>query len=374
MKTNLFSWCLTLAMLAGIHPFARGAQYFRLAGPAATKITAFDADGSLVWTNARTGTNYWVQTVAVLPGGTNWVDYIELPVTTRTHTNQIVSFNPPAGMTLIPAGMFTLGDNLDGETDAVPASVTVSGVYMDVNLVSYSQWQAVYTWAASNGYGLVDAGTGKATNHPVHTVSWYDAVKWSNARSQVEGLTPMYYTDAALTLVYTNGDLNTVYVKWTANGYRLPTEAEWEKAARGGLRGQRFPWGNTISESQANYDGNTSSFAYDLGPDGFNATYATGPYPYTSPVGSFAANGYGLHDMAGNVWEWCWDWRGVPPYPTGCAYLGGTDPHGPATGIYRCLRGGDWYYYADYARCANRGYDFPSTASDHNGLRCVRGL
>ena len=89
----------------------------------------------------------------------------------------------------------------------------------------------------------------------MQTVNWYDCVKWCNARSQQEGLTPVYYTDAGLTQVYTNGETTTVYANWTANGYRLPTEAEWEKAARGGLSGQRFPWGNTITESQANYYG-----------------------------------------------------------------------------------------------------------------------
>ena len=132
-------------------------------------------------------------------------------------------------------------------SDAIPTNVYVSAFYMDTNLVSYSQWQSVYSYATSHGYGFDDAGSGKAANHPVQTVDWYDVVKWSNARSQQAGLTPVYYTDAGLTQVYTNGNVDAVYANWAASGYRLPTEAEWEKAARGGLSGQRFPWGNTIS-------------------------------------------------------------------------------------------------------------------------------
>jgi formylglycine-generating enzyme required for sulfatase activity len=112
---------------------------------------------------------------------------------------------------------------------------------MDTNLVSYSQWQPVFSYATSQGYGFDNSGAGKAANHPVQTVNWYDVVKWCNARSQQAGLTPVYYTDAAFMAIYTNGDVDAVYANWSADGYRLPTEAEWEKAARGGLSGQRFP-------------------------------------------------------------------------------------------------------------------------------------
>ena len=276
------------------------------------------------------------------------------------------SATAPPGTVLIPAGSFTMGDSI-GDIDifgAAPVTATVSAFYMDINLISLSQWQTVYQWATLvGGYSFVNAGSGKAANHPVQTVDWYDCVKWCNARSEQAGLVPAYYTDAALTSVYRTGE-PTVYVNWSVKGYRLPTEAEWEKAARGGLTGQRFPWGNTISQKQANYD--SSPGGYDLGLGGYNAIGSVGgTSPATSPVGSFAPNGYGLYDMAGNVFEWVWDIWGIP-------YAGGTDPRGPNSGSDRVIRGGDWSVPASSARCASRLFSLsPTVAFNGTGFRAV---
>ncbi|MCX6874882.1 MAG: SUMF1/EgtB/PvdO family nonheme iron enzyme, partial [Verrucomicrobia bacterium] len=272
----------------------------------------------------------------------------------------------PPGMALIPAGAFTMGDSLDGL--ATPVSTTVSAFYLGVNEVTLSQWQSVYYWATSHSYTFVNVGAGKGANHPVQTVSWYDVLKWCNARSEQEGLIPVYYTDDAQTTIYKTGDVNVTNarVKWSANGYRLPTEAEWEKAARGGRSGQRFPWGNTITQNLANYEGLTTSFTYDLGPNGYNAIGSIGgTSPATSPVGSFVANRYGLNDMVGNVGEWCWDWLGT-------LYAGGSDPHGATSGAYRVYRGGGWGNYANACRAANRGNNYPANTSTSHGFRVAR--
>ena len=126
-------------------------------------------------------------------------------------------------------------------------------------------------------------------NHPVHSINWYDCVKWANARSEKDGFEPCYYADQNRTTVYRTGEINLTnfHVDWTASGYRLPTEAEWEVAARGGLVANKYSWGNSPFPSKANYVDTR------IGK--------------TAAVGTFDANGYGIHDIGGNLREWTWD-------------------------------------------------------------------
>lgn len=379
MKTKLRFLFIALALLAGVHSTL--AQVTNLGIAAA-------GQQSLIYWPTSSATNYVLQTTASLSSPT-WVTASNaVTVNAVTVTNsapsgyfRLLQSTNPTGIVLIPAGSFKMGNfiafnnfynttatNDTDISDANPTNVYVSSFYMDMNLVSYSQWLAVNNYATNHGYGFDNAGAGKATNAPVQTVNWYDCVKWCNARSQLAGLAPVYYTDAGLTQVYTNGDTDGVYVNWTANGYRLPTEAEWEKAARGGLSGQRFPWGNIITENLANYYGSSNNYQYDLGPDGYNTAFTNGVNPYTSPVGYFAANGYGLYDMAGNVSEWCWDWYGTPyGQPTN------SNPTGPATGSYRIVRGGRASSDPSAAPCAARQSFTPTYGFFGIGFRCVRG-
>jgi formylglycine-generating enzyme len=263
----------------------------------------------------------------------------------------------PAGMALIPAGSFTMGDTFsEGSSAELPMhTVYVSAFYMDQYEITKVEWDVVYNWAVGHGYTFDYAGSGKASDHPVHTISWFDAVKFCNARSEIEGRTPAYYTDSKFKQRYRRGQV-ALYVKWNA-GYRLPTEAEWEKAARGGVSGHRFQWSETdeITHSLANYNSTTNSsgrnISYDTSPTaGYHPAYYDGVIPYTSPVGSFGPNGYGLYDMTGNLFEWCWDWALGTYYSSPPA----ADPHGPATGTYRIIRGGSWSHDSWYCRSAAR--------------------
>lgn len=151
---------------------------------------------------------------------------------------------------LIPEGSFTMGDHLDGDKGAPEHEVNVSAFYVARHEVTKALWDEVKVWGASHGYTDLSEGEGRALEHPVVVINWYDMVKWCNAKSEKEKLTPCFTVTGA---IYKTGESDDVVCNLAANGYRLPNEAEWEKAARGGLKGKRFPWGDAISHSEANF-------------------------------------------------------------------------------------------------------------------------
>lgn len=263
-----------------------------------------------------------------------------------------------AEFVLIPGTMFEMGDTFhEGRADELPVyELYLPAYWMGRTEVSKALWDEVRSWAGSHGYTDLPTGFAKGSDHPVGSISWHAAVKWCNARSEREGLNPCYLTNG---FVYRTGTFKKALCYLSNGGYRLPTEAEWERAARGGVRGHRFPWSDSdlITHERANYY-STNTLAYDVSVTaGFHPDFIQDPMPYTNPVGSFPANGLGLHDMAGNVFEWCGDWYDSYPSNQG----------GPASGDFRIYRGGAWGAYASTARCAYREPLSPTLTSPASG-------
>ena len=255
--------------------------------------------------------------------------------------------NVEGGFKSVPAGAFEMGGKT--ETDVPEHSVVLREFQISETEVVFGDWKIIRNWARASGYEFENEGSAAADDHPVVQVNWYDAVKWCNARSEKEGLRPCYYTSERREpgTVYKKGqqDLSFVMVDWEANGFRLPTEAEWEKAARGGRPGEKFPSSNKITTEEANF-----------GSSGSRA------------VRGYAYNGYGLFDMAGNAWEWCWDWHGQDDRGADAAQ----EPLGPKSGVRRVVRGGGWDDGVVHCSVSFHNSSWPDYISDARGFRIVK--
>jgi formylglycine-generating enzyme required for sulfatase activity len=304
----------------------------------------------------------------------------------------------PANMVEIPGGTFTRGspESEPGrDSDEGPQhEVTVGSFYMGRYEVTAGEFRRFVnetgykTTAETDGGGLVSKGgkwvydvkynwknPGFAQNdtQPAVYVSWYDAVEYCNWRSRAEGLAPAYRIDKSRKDpdnraptehedVWRNDRIRwTVTWDRAANGYRLPTEAEWEYACRAGTV-TRY-WSGNEEESLAGKANAADQTMKEKYSGDWTAVNIRDGYAETSPAGRFAPNPWGLYDMHGNVWEWCWDWYG--DYPSAAQ----ADPAGPDTGADRVGRGGSWNSYGQYLRSANRSYGAPSDRDDLLGFR-----
>jgi formylglycine-generating enzyme required for sulfatase activity len=266
---------------------------------------------------------------------------------------RVVTVSNFIDLCLIPAGTFQMGN----VWHAPPThEVYVSAFYTGKYELTQTIWDEVRLWATdpargANVYQFDNNGTAEGPNFPVANVSWYDMVKWCNARSEKENLQPLYYRESNQSTIYRTEQvlLTNAHANWQANGWRLPTEAEWEKAARGGLVGMSYPNGNSYSPAYGN-----------IIESGIDKTVS---------VGSYAPNGYGLHNIFGNVREIIWDGYEGSWYNQPVASL--PNPRGPEHSS-RSRRGGGFSepsYLNSLHRRMNVGI---SSTADVNGFRLAR--
>lgn len=256
--------------------------------------------------------------------------FVLLPVSAGG--DNIITTSANMEFVLVPGGTFKMGNTFeqDGFEDELPVhQVTLTDFYISTFEVTQAEWTAVM---GSN------PSTFKGDMKPVENISWFDAIDFCNKLSEKEGLKP----------AYTIGRNNRATCDWSANGYRLPTEAEWEYASRGGKESKGYIYsGSNAIDEVGFYKENSMSMSH--------------------PTGSKVPNELGIYDMSGNVWEWCWDWYSNSYSPEAV-----TNPHGVEQGIERCRRGGSWAQISKSARSSNRLGTPPELKFNYVGIRLVK--
>ncbi len=260
---------------------------------------------------------------------------------------------PPPAMISVPSGTFDMGCTAEQTQSNCPPdefpvhSITLSSFQISATEVTQAQWLAQVP-----EYDPFITSFGLGNNYPAYRISWFDAITYCNRLSQSQGLTPAYYENPIYTQVYDalDGGNGPVYWNQSANGYRLPTEAEWEYAARGaGAVPQTEFSGSNDLDAVAWYNSNSSG--------------------QSNPVTTKTPNALNTFDMTGNLWEWCWDWFSSTYYsdsPT-------NNPTGPTNGSDRIQRGGSWNNIAVFCRVPDRNHDSPDNRNDPRyGFRLAR--
>jgi len=266
----------------------------------------------------------------------------------NSHITLHAKWIPKIDMAPVQGGSFLMGsdDYLDLEAKPVH-KVTLSGFYIAVYEITQAQYRAVTGYNPSEFISQDEAGS-----YPVENITWFDAVEFCNRLSGQEGLKPVYaITGRKPAAGYPVEDAQ-VTADWKANGYRLPSEAEWEYAAKGG-------------------NGMGPYYVYSGSNDaGSVAWYNDSPQcaAISHPVGKKKPNGLGIYDMSGNVWEWCWDW--YDEYTNTSV----TNPKGPSSGPGRVIRGGSWSFSDTVIRIAYRNFFMPAMSQGLLGIRLVRTM
>ncbi|MCL2211516.1 MAG: formylglycine-generating enzyme family protein [Treponema sp.] len=257
----------------------------------------------------------------------------------------------PMQMISISTGTFTMGSESGGYSDEQPVrQVTLTAFKMGKYEVTQEQYQEVMGTNPSSFRSNPAAGETQG-KRPVEAVTWFDAIEFCNRLSTKEGLTPVYTITGRTPATGYPITAATVTANWENNGYRLPTEAQWEYACRA--------TGTTTDWSFGNAEAELVNYAW----------YNANSNDMTHQVGRKTTNAWGLYDMHGNVWEWCWDWYGS-------SYYGESDntnnPMGTASGTSHVRRGGCWLDSAGYTRSAYRYSDVPGYGDYGIGFRVVR--